>query len=117
MKKSSRKITDISGRVLEKGDQVFILDIPDYNLDISHIIGSLSMGRILSADNKDKILVEIENNVFYCPANKMSKICSEENIDDIIIHVSQDVETLQLIKESEILNDMLSTKDKIRRKK
>ena len=109
MKKSEKKVTDVSGRPLNKNDQVFILDVPNPNLDISNIVGSLTMGKIVSAQDKNAIIVEIKNNLFSCPANKLSKIQPDENIDDIIIHVSHDVETLQLTKESEMLNDMLST--------
>jgi hypothetical protein len=116
MENSKKSITDISGRNLHTGDQVFILDVLNPNLDISHIISSLTIGKIISAQEKNNILVEIEGIIFSCPANKLSKIYPEENIDDIIIHVSHDVETLQLNKESEILNDMLCIEDKKGRK-
>ena len=113
MKKANKKVRDISGRSLSEGDQVFILDVPDPYLDMPNIISSLTTGKIVSAQDKDNVLVEIENDIFYCPVNKISKIHSEENIDDIISHVSHDIEILQLTKESKILNDMLYTKDKL----
>ena len=113
MKKANKKIKDVSGRSLNEGDQVFILDVPDPNLDMSHIIGSLTMGRIVYALDENTVLLDIENGIYYCPINKISKIHSEEDIDDIISHVSHDIETLQLTKESKILNDMLCIKDKL----
>ena len=111
MKKEKEKIIDVSGRLLENDDQVFILDIPNPNLDTSHIISSLIMGKVVLAQDKDNVLVEIENNLFSCPGNKLSKIQTEESVDDIIIHVSHDIETLQLKKESEILNNMLNIEE------
>ena len=74
MKKGKEKITDVSGRLLENGDQVFILDIPNPNLDTTHIISSLIMGKVVLAQDEDNILVEIEDNLFSCPGNKLSKI-------------------------------------------
>ena len=117
MEKLKKIVMDVSNRPLTNGDQVFILDVPNPNLDMSCIISSLTIGKVVSAQNKDAVLVEIEDKIFSCPAHKLSKIYLEENIDDIIIHVSHDIETLQLNKESEILNEMLRVEDKNGRKK
>lgn len=116
MKNSKEQITDVSGKVLKVGDPVFVLDIPDPNLDTSIIISSLSMGQVILAEDKNEVLIEIENNTFSCPANRLSRMPLDGDIDDIIVHVSHDIETLKLQKESKILNDMLSVEKKNRRK-
>lgn len=112
MKNSKKQIIDVSDRLLKVGDPVFILDIPNPNLDTKSIVSSLSMGQIVLAENENEILIKIESDFFSCPANRISKISLDEDIDDIIVHVSHDIETLKLQKESKILNDMLSIEEK-----
>jgi hypothetical protein len=112
MKNSRKQITDVSGRILKVGDPVFILDIPDPKLETSIIVSSLSMGQVVFAEDKDEILIKIESDTFSCPANKLSRMPLDEDIDNIIIHVSHDIETLKLQKESKILNNMLNIEEK-----
>ena len=116
MKNSKKQITDVSGRALKVGDPVFVLDIPDPNLDTSIIVSSLSMGQVVLAEDKDEILIKIESDTFSCPANRISRMPLDGDIDNIIVHVSHDIETLKLQKESKILNDMLSIEEKKRRR-
>ena len=112
MKSVKKKILDIAGRSLKDNDQVFILDIPCVKTDMSKILNSLSMGKIVHTQDENNILVKIGNEIFLWPAQKLSKISTDENIDDIIVRVSHDIESIQLQNESEILNKMLNIDEK-----
>lgn len=103
----SDRIKDISGRILNKNDKVFILDIKDPSLDITHIVSSLPMGRIITAQDENNVFIDIGGAIYKYNANQLSRIDTSEEVDDIIIHVSHDVEEIQLLKESDILNNML----------
>lgn len=97
---------DISGRDIYVGDIVAVLSSLDFFKKVAYNMGSLVVGEITNIINEN-IIVKIgdENNSY--KNNEISKIDLSNDIDSVITHLAQDIECLQLIKESEILNSML----------
>jgi len=102
-----KEMTDFIGRTVSAGDTVFILDsIQTLNEDFSTAINSIKIGEVVDIENEEAS-VKIEEGVNKYALNKIAKLNPEESVDDIIIRLANDFETLQLMQESEILNSML----------
>lgn len=104
MKKKTAK--DISGRKLDIGDKVFILDSVDYPQNFATVIASLEIGDVIDITDSGVIINIKDINIEY-DSNKIGKMNPDESLDDTIVHLANNLETLQLIRESDILNSML----------
>lgn len=97
---------DIAGRDVNIGDVVVILSRLDILKKVSHSMASLTIGEVIDIVDKTAI-VKIGEGEQTCSSSDISKINLSENIEDVICHLAHDVESIRLVKESEILNAML----------
>jgi len=98
---------DISGRNIKPGDIVSILSSINLFKKLAYNMSSLVIGEIVETGDLT-CNVKIGNEVQAYKINEISKIDLSDNIDDVIIHIAHDIETLQLKKESEIIDNMLN---------
>ncbi len=99
---------DVSGRTLQVGDPVCILPHIVLTKKVGEYMSSLPIG-VIRKIYKDKTAgVEFNGGaIINYGSSELSKIDLKDTIDDVIVHLAQDIESLQLYKESEILNSML----------
>jgi hypothetical protein len=103
----NKKIKDVSGKPIEIGDSVFVLDSINQLINYHNAINLLEVGNIIDIDDNDKIIVKIGKTIKSFDNTRVGKINPNESIDDIIIELANNLETLNLIQESDILNSML----------
>jgi hypothetical protein len=103
----NKEIKDVSGKPIEIGDSVFVLDSINQLINYHNAINLLEVGNIIDIDDNNKIIVKIGKTIKSFNNNRVGKINPNESIDDIIIELANNLETLNLIQESDILNSML----------
>lgn len=104
-----KNIKDVSGRILNVGDPVCVLPQIILNKKIDEYLTSLPIGTIKKFCKNKTANIEFSGGVIInYNSNELSKINLKDTMDDIIVHLAQDIESLQLYKESEILNSMLN---------
>lgn len=99
-------IKDFSDRVIKKGDVVFILNSIDMFNRIAQNMNGIEIGEVVDFINKNAI-VKYQNELKTYLGSELSKINLNDIVDDVIIHIAQDIENWQLLKETVVLNSML----------
>lgn len=96
---------DFEGNKIIVGDSVAVLNTLDDN-SLENTLSSLEFGVVVAIEkNNVKVKIGKEEKTFN--NLKISKISENETADDFIIRLANNLETLQLMQESDILNSML----------
>jgi hypothetical protein len=108
------KITDFSNRPISIGDAVVVLNSIDVYKKTAQNMDTLVIGEVDYIKKGGSVHVTLNSKNkegFFLKGEELSKIDLKDNLDDVIIHIAQDIEALQLLKESEILDCMLNPEE------
>lgn len=87
------------------GESVAIINT-QIDSDLEQILNSLEFGNVV-AINENTVTVKIGTETKVVNSVKVSKINADETVDDFIVRLANNLEALQLVQESDILNSML----------
>jgi len=102
-----KSVKDVSGRSIHVGDPVCVLPDIELSKKIGDYMDSLLIGVVHRIRQSGQISVKVGSVGLHSERHQLSKIDLKDKIDDVIARLAQDIETLQLQKESDILNSML----------
>lgn len=103
----NKEIKDVSGKKIAIGDSVFVLDSINQLSNYHNAINLLEIGNIVDIDENNKVIVKVGTVIKSFDNIRVGKINPNESIDDIIIELANNLETINLLQESNILNSML----------
>lgn len=96
---------DFEGVEIAVGDSVAVINTLNEN-NLEQTLSSLEFGNVVAIEeNNVTVKIGSENKTFN--ALKVSKVNEDETADDFIVRLANNLEALQLMQESDILNSML----------
>lgn len=108
----SDKIKDLEGNGLEVGDIVTVIGDIDHD-SIINTLDTLKVGEVVGFDNGN-VEIQTEDDQEVCSYTKISKIRPEETIDEMIIRIANNLEVIQLMQESDLLDSMLQENTEVK---
>jgi len=96
---------DFEGVEIVIGESVAVINTL-IDADLEQILNSLEFGTVVAID-ENTVTVKIGSDTKVINGLKVSKINADETADDFIVRLANNLEALQLVQESDILNLML----------
>lgn len=102
---------DFEGAEIVIGESVAVINTL-IDTDIEQMLNSLEFGNVIAID-ENTVTVKVGSETKVINGLKISKVNADETADEFIVRLANNVETLQLVQESDILNAMLQEKENV----
>jgi hypothetical protein len=96
---------DFEGVEVIVGESVAVINTL-IDADLEQLFNSLEFGTVIAID-ENTVKVKIGSETKTINSLKVSKVNADETAEDFIVRLANNVEALQLVQESDILNSML----------